>query len=408
MENQLAVEKLPDILEIEVKFQPIVSVLQKSIIGLAGISLGANINHDFITLKNLFTNAKTSDCEINLDRLIREKVISTFHETYYDEEQILFINIHMNIIEKYIGSGSILELMNRYNINPHNVILVIYENNIGDVDVIKKFITTYRNNGFLTALTMGSSLSNIDSLTYIQPDIIIIDEAITKNIEFNFYKQEVLKSLVNLSKKISAQVVVDGINNEEQALISIELGADMLQGNYFGRYNDINPRFLNTALTRVDHVASQYINFKAEQIEFDQLKHKHYDKILSSTIQILSTLAEDEFDLSLNNIISKCDILECAYVLNELGTQVSDTATHFKAVLVQRSLIFKPAKKGADHSLKKYYYFLKNMRLKKYVTDEYLSLASGNLCITISEQFQGINNKKYILCMDFNPAYINR
>jgi len=47
------------------------------------------------------------------------------------------------------------------------------------------------------------------------------------------------------------------------------------------------------------------------------------------------------------------------------------------------------------------------MALNKYVTEPYVSLATGNLCITISSVFKNIDGREYILCIDFNPKYID-
>ena len=50
--------------------------------------------------------------------------------------------------------------------------------------------------------------------------------------------------------------------------------------------------------------------------------------------------------------------------------------------------MFRPAPRGTDHSLKEYFYVLVEVELQKYTTDPYVSLASGNLCRTISTRFR--------------------
>ncbi|MBC8059655.1 MAG: EAL domain-containing protein [Clostridiaceae bacterium] len=407
MKNGIDIKKILDSAVMEVKFQPILSVIRKSVIGLDGVSIGATLKDKFFSLDEMFISAETSNLEIDLDRLSRKKIIEDFNTIYSDDEKLLFISINMAVIAKFVGSGTILDLVNKFNINPKNVVLEIYENNIDDVEVLQQFINSYRSKGFLVALTIGSGFANLDKISHVEPDIIKIGEAITKDIEKDFYRQEIFKSLVNLSKKISALVVADGINIEEQAIISMELGADMLQGDYFGKYSSLNNDFFKSVEEKIQYIASRYTKYKKEQIELEQLKHKQYDDILKGIIQELSVIKEDKFNLKLKEIINKYNDFECVYLLDETGLQVSDTVTRFKNMISQKALMFKPAKRGTDHSLKKYYYFLKNMGLSKYVTESYISLASGNLCITISEKFEGIENQNYILCVDFNPNYIN-
>ena len=407
MKNVIDIKKIIGSAVMEVKFQPILSVVRKSVIGLEGVSTGATLNNKFFSIDEMFLSAESSDLEIDLDRLSRQKIVGDFNTIYGNDEKLLFISINMAAIAKFVGSGIILDLVNKFNIDPKNVVLEIYENNIDDVEVLQQFINSYRSKGFLVALTIGSGFANLDKISHVEPDIIKIGEAITKDLEKDFYRQEIFKSLVNLSKKISALVVADGINIEEQAIISMELGADMLQGDYFGKYNTSEVEFIKSVEEKIQYIASRYTKYKKEQIEIEQIKHKKYQEILTGVIQELSVTPESKFNLKLNDIIHKYDDFECVYILDETGVQVSDTVTLFKNMISQKALMFKPAKKGTDHSLKKYYYFLENMGLSKYVTEPYISLASGNLCITISEKFQGVKDKKYILCIDFNPNYIS-
>lgn len=406
MNEEIDIQRVLNHAVIDVKFQPVVSVARKSVIGLNGVTFGASLDGNFISLDNLLTSARNANLEINLDRLIREKIFKEYNKVCTGDDKLLFISINMAIIEQFVGSGLIQDLVNKYHINPQNVVLEIFENNIDDVEVLKEFINTYRSKGFLVSLTIGSGFANLDKLSNVEPDIIKISESITKNIESDFYKQEVFKSLVNLSKKISAIVVAEGIDIEAQSIIATELGTDILQGNYFGEFTAISPKFIKACEDKVEFTSSQYKKYKSEQIAYEQSTHKACDDLLTNIIYELSTINASAYDDKLNEAINKHTDFECIYILDTKGKQITSTVTRFKNMLAQNALVYKPAKKGTDHSLKKYYYFLNNLKLEKYVTEPYLSLASGNLCITISEKFVGMDNKTYIICIDFNPNYI--
>jgi hypothetical protein len=66
-----------------------------------------------------------------------------------------------------------------------------------------------------------------------------------------------------------------------------------------------------------------------------------------------------------------------------------------------RPSIFKPARSGADHSFKPYFTCFEALGIHRYLTDVYLSLASGNLCRTFSVQLAPDRETGFILCMDF-------
>ena len=262
MSSEMEVKTILNNSTIDVKFQPIISIARKSIIGFDGISLGAKIDNEFLPIEALFETAEKEDSLIDLDRLIRERIVEDFNKISGSPDRLLFISVDMAVIEKHVGSGFIFDLVSKFKIDPQNVVLEIFENNISDTDTLKQFINSYRSKGFLVALAIGSGFANLDKISHVEPDIIKISEAITKDIAEDFYKQEIFKSLVNLSKKISAMVIADGINIEEQAILAMELGADMLQGNFLGEYGTVTKSLLKNREEFVNQFATRYRKYK--------------------------------------------------------------------------------------------------------------------------------------------------
>jgi EAL domain-containing protein (putative c-di-GMP-specific phosphodiesterase class I) len=395
--------------KLEIKFEPVVSVIKQSIIGFQVSSNGCTIDGKQISMQKLLELAESEDMKINLDRLYREKAVESFSKIYYENrEMLLFLNISASIITRFIGSGIIMELINSFEVNPQNVVLEIVEDRIEDVESIKKFINFYRSHGFIVSLSdIGYGLANLDKISYVEPDIIKISGAITNNIDLDYYKQEIFKALVNLSKNIGALVIGDGIKTKEEALTVMELGADMIEGRYFGISTTIDEELIYKVKERLKSLSIEYKTYMIDKTSLEKRKYRLYENIINEVLGELSNSSENGFDSELEKVIDRCDVFECIYVLNENGIQVTNTFTYCKNMIFQKALIFYPAKKGTDHSLKKYYYFLRNMALNKYVTEPYVSLATGNLCITISSVFKNIDGKEYILCIDFNPKYID-
>lgn len=392
---------------VEVHYQPVVSIIKKCIIGIEGLSRGI-FQNELIEPLPLFKKASKYKQSIVLDSICREKVIENFLEIYAKyKDMLLFINIDgSTMTDETSGSKFLINLVNDYNIKPENIVLEIVESKVNNVQALTKFIDDCRSHGFLIALDdVGSGRSNLDRITIAQPDIIKIDRAIVKDIHLDYYKQEVFKSLASLSKTLGAMVVAEGIETEEEALKAIELGADMLQGYYFATPQKITSSMIKTFNQPVRKVASHYSAYLAEKISFRKVKYKEYGDIIKKVLNELSQVEERRFDYKLLDIINEYKVFECIYVLDTKGMQVTDTVSAYNSYSKHKSLIFKPAKKGEDHSLKRYYYFLKNMKVSKYLTEPYISHATGNLCMTMSCVFKSMENKKFILCIDLNPDY---
>jgi hypothetical protein len=87
-------------------------------------------------------------------------------------------------------------------------------------------------------------------------------------------------------------------------------------------------------------------------------------------------------------------------VLNEDGIQATETIRNPRPPRREPGIMFHPARRGADHSLKEYYYILLGVELQQYTTEPYVSLASGSISRTISTSFRDARNRLFVLCID--------
>jgi len=99
--------------------------------------------------------------------------------------------------------------------------------------------------------------------------------------------------------------------------------------------------------------------------------------------------------------------IECIYLLDDQGNQISDTISAPDVLRHVRPGIFAPASKGTSHAFKPFYTCFEALRVQRYLTDVYLSLASGNLCRTFSVQISDRKESFIILCIDFLEERVN-
>lgn len=389
---------------IEVHFQPIVHMSRKKVCGLEGLIRGINSNTgELISPLDLFDIASTEGLTLELDRICREKTIEAFsciHET--DNEKLLFINIDTSILGEVEGSNYLLHQFEKYNINNSNVVIEINESKVKDNKILKNFIDKYREKGFLIALDdVGSGFSNLDRIPISKPDIIKIDRYLVQNIHKDYYKQEVFKSLVNLSNKIGSVVVAEGIELEEEAVQALMLGGHMIQGFYFSKPQKITNSkdiLLNNSIENLNYSFKNLI----KKLEKSQKQiNKDLNLTVNNALKKISYVLPAEFNEKLLDIVQNNDYVDCAYILNEYGIQVSETLCLYEKDKAKHNMIFYSANMGTDHSMKKYYYHIINTKLSKYITEPYVSLATGNICRTFSITFKNIDNNNYILCIDF-------
>ena len=398
-------------------FQPILSARQRSVVGAEALSRGvvgvealsraharkAPRPDQLIAPATLFAMAAEEGLTLELERHCRTTAIQTFAKLENRESLILFLNFDASALEQDPTClDDLMARLHEANINPRNVAVEVLESAFDDAAKLRSLMDLFRAAGFLLVLDdVGTGYSNLDRIPLIKPDILKLDRSLVSGIENDYHRQETFKSLVQLARRIGALVVAEGIETQQQAMIALELGSDLLQGFFLGR-PDV-PGSLNSPDTsiRIDALARRYKASMIDKINQRKLQHRQFNIVLNQILCDLSRSSVEEFDDVLHTIVPQYPNVECVYVMDEAGTQVSSTICNHRVPQRNKGVMFRPAPKGADHSLKEYYYVLLDVELNKYTTDPYVSLATGHLCRTLSTCFRDSrNNKLYILCVD--------
>lgn len=383
-----------------VRLQPIISAVRQTVCGVEGLIRGIDEDGGIISPYALFKAAKEAGSTLDLDRSCREKVLEEFaglSQTCPDK--LFFINLDASAL-----SGAVSLYLYRqvcsYGIDPGNIVIEINETKVKSDEWLRSFIDEYRRLGFLIALDdIGSGFSNLNRIPLCKPDIIKIDIALVRNIDTDYYKQEVFRSLIRLSNRIGAVVVAEGTETLDEAMTALSLGAHMLQGYYFSQPLDPCGAsiFMNERVDELGLLYKQYIG-NAEKLTRD--KHSMIENIAESAFKKLTACNGEDMDKRLIGIAAISPAIECAYVLDENGIQLSGTIFS-PGCRSKGNRLFYSAGGGTDHSMKPHYYRLLRSPADTQITEPYVSFATGNLCVTYSKLFTDEENRKLIFCMDF-------
>jgi EAL domain-containing protein (putative c-di-GMP-specific phosphodiesterase class I) len=388
-----SIESLLNKQAVEMYFQPILSAEEKKITGFEALCRGAD-EFKGIPVEYIFSEAKKQNYLLELDRLCRYKACENFLcEPFSDK--LLFINFNAAIIDKgVLGSMVLYETVIKNGLKPENIVIEIVESKVKDIDSLIHFINFYRGLGFNIALDdIGAAYSNLERISLLKPDIIKIDRSLINNIHNEHHKKEILTSLVNLGKGIGALIVAEGIENEEEALVCLETGANMLQGYYFQK-----PLPIKEIKSEKLHFDIQKLAEKHKKISIERKQNENNKKCSNKLLiqKIINELSKTSQYLDISFIkgsIQKESLIECIYLLDKYGMQASDTLFIFDLPKKRKSPLFKPGLLNTNHSAKDYFYQLDFLGENYYETRPYLSKASGNLCTTLSSSFKKKNDE---------------
>jgi hypothetical protein len=124
----------------------------------------------------------------------------------------------------------------------------------------------------------------------------------------------------------------------------------------------------------------------------------------------LSKNEEKQFDQVLSQMVHYFPLVECLYVIDEKGAQVTETVFGVLEEKPKNRLLFQPVPRGADHSMKDYYFMLMEGGLKKttFISEPYLSMVTGRTTMTFARIFKNSEEGLFILCVDIDTQYLKQ
>lgn len=390
------INKLIEENRITVYFQPIISIKDKKIFAYESLTRAHDEDDELIMPLYLFEQARKENLSLKLDEHVRKLAILKFQEYYAkDNDLLLFLNFESSVIDNNVADNFI-EFVESNGINPSNVVVEIKEDSVKDTDSLQMFVKKYRDRGFIIALDdFGTGYSSFDRLALIRPNIVKVDRSIIYDINNNFINSEILNAVAKMCHKIGAMVLAEGVENSDEIMSCMKKDIYLFQGFWFSKpKKEIDSVIFKKIADNINEVGNEYKYSIREHITKKQKLLRNAQELAYKVISILEKNSLEN-EKAIDDIISQNEKLEAVYLLNESnGIQVGKTA-----ILTEERFLYKPTKEGHDHSLKKYYFIAKESSRGDFLSSNYISKASGNMCRTYSSQIL-LNGSKYILCLD--------
>lgn len=174
---------------------------------------------------------------------IGEWVIRKAFEDYlawreaYDFDGIISINISTVQFKQITFESTLYALIREYLIPPEKVELeitesVFAENSFQLIEMIKRI----RNNGIKVSLDdFGTGYSSLSYLKNIPIDTLKIDKSFIDNLGEQKTSDIITSSLIEMVHKLGLEVVVEGVETQDQFEILKKMDCDNIQGYYLGK-----------------------------------------------------------------------------------------------------------------------------------------------------------------------------
>lgn len=216
--------------EIKIVFQPIVDLNNQKVLGFEALTRGP-VKNEMENPEILFNIAMEGNLTWELEHLCREKALS--YLSRIDEHQYIFINNEPDVI--YDPRFQALNIIKKYNADPSRIVLEITERTaIKNFQAFKKALTFFKDKGFKISIDdAGAGYASLQSIALLNPDFIKFDINLIRNIHNNLIKQNLILSLMDIAKRIKANVIAEGVESNKELKTIKNLGIKYAQGFYF-------------------------------------------------------------------------------------------------------------------------------------------------------------------------------
>ncbi|MHB1680986.1 MAG: EAL domain-containing protein [bacterium] len=173
-----------------------------------------------------------------IDLIIIEKSIQILQKhKHLNNDIILDLNLSGKEIVMSDFIGKIEHLMDKYSVEPRNVIFEITETAaIQDIELAKDFISRFKSKGFKFALDdFGIGFSSLFYLKNLNVDYVKIDGYFVKDIVTSVESYYLIKSLASMAKAFNTKTIAEFVESKEILMKLKELDIDYAQGYYIGK-----------------------------------------------------------------------------------------------------------------------------------------------------------------------------
>lgn len=216
-------------------FQTIISLNHAQPIGYEALVRATKPDGHCVSPIVLFDKVKDEADLVYLDRLCRALHLCNFVKA--QQQGLIFLNVNPVVSIRGRCFGSFFEeFLNQVGLSPDRVVIEILEGKVLDDSQLADSIAFYRERGCLVAIDdFGVGHSNFGRIWRIKPHIVKLDRSNLTFARSDKAARRGLPRLVDMLQDAGCQVVMEGIEDEFEAMLALESGADFAQGYYFGR-----------------------------------------------------------------------------------------------------------------------------------------------------------------------------
>lgn len=380
--------------------QPIFSPTHQRLVGYEGLIRVAQDERP-VPPPTLFAMAHQEQQTDTLDRHLLHLHLESFAR--HRQPVWLFLNITPETcIHPDDCLAKLADDCQRLQLPPGQVVLEVVETSTDNKQALLDFVQAAKARGFQIAIDdFGVGDSNFERLWQLEPQIVKLDRSLLVNASNNRRARQLLESLVRMIRESGSLVLLEGIENEEQARIALATEADLLQGFLFGHPAKTDDNSPGTLERRFRQLLDQtrLSSFIDDQAQDGFLRLLRFE-ILEACHEVMR---RTRFDQACQGLLGIAGVKRC-FLLDEHGVQQGNLA---RASLDLKASGFNPlyGSKGACWAHREYVRNAMEQPQQISASRPYVALPDAARTITLSTGIM-VNGQRMIFCVDVHPDQV--
>jgi len=219
--------------EIEILFQPQVSVATGAIEGVEALARWRHPVHGELGAATLFGVAERSDYLVQLSDHVQRKAIA---EAAAWPASLAHLRIAVNVTAEDIVrpgfAGQFLALAADSGLDPKRLTVEVTESGlIDDLGAAATLLASLREGGLRIAIDdFGTGYSSLAYLKALPLDYLKIDKRLCEDIAGSPRDRIVVRSVIDMARSLGLSVIAEGVESEAQLALLAQEGCDLYQG----------------------------------------------------------------------------------------------------------------------------------------------------------------------------------
>ncbi len=242
-DKRILIKRMIDSRAVQIVFQPIVNAKEKTVFGYEALARGVD-GQEFHDPETFLSLAQKYDMLKEIESVCVMNALDTLFKALKGNKKMinkkLFINLSPPSFPVLL-SDEFTQALKEYGLSPNQIVIELTEKFSSTVphenevyfDIIKRIS---KQGGFEIAVDdVGTGYSTLERIAALNPQYIKYDRVLFKNVYRDPLKQELLKTILDFSRKINSHLIVEGVDNNQDYDFAIKLGVQYMQGFLFGR-----------------------------------------------------------------------------------------------------------------------------------------------------------------------------